>query len=232
MGITSIGDIISILRHSKSVIEIQSREQILSPIRTSSIEIKPKIVRITSEPEMRVSPSSTAPVRRVLPEHEGKYKVSLPKGSTEKSREILAKYSAMKSDKFEDKKSVFDRLQSQEATKPGPKLSSTSVSSSSIFRRLGDYKEAGLRAEKRSSGILKNSPIKKARTTVMNEKTIKRAIIRTSSSMRSDMMNLESSDDDMMDIDNKQVSFSPKVEVISLNETKTEIILTLLLCFF
>lgn len=216
MGISSIGDIISILRHSKSVIESQSREKILS--HHSSSDIKPKIIRIAPEP-VRVSPSpatSAAAIRRVLPEHEGKYKVSLPKGSTEKSREILAKYSAMKSDKVEEKKSVFDRLQAQNAMtiKTPTKSSSASASSSSIFRRLGDYKEVDLRADKRSSGILKNSPIKKARTTVVKEKTIKRAVIRTSTSMRSDMMNHDmSSDDDMMDADNKQVSFSPKVEV-------------------
>lgn len=29
--------------------------------------------------------------RRVLPEHEGKYKIKLPSGSTKRSKEILAK---------------------------------------------------------------------------------------------------------------------------------------------
>lgn len=220
MGITSIGDIISILRHSKTVIDLQSREQILSHTSSNNVIVdkKPKIIRITAESTTRSSPASTtqSTVRRVLPEHEGKYKVSLPKGSTEKSREILAKYSAMKSDKVDEKKSVFERLQSQKivlSNKPAPVV--LTATSSSIFRRLGDYKEVDLRAEKRSSGILKNSPIKKARTTIMKEKTIKKAIIRTSS-MRSDRVRpqFDSDDDeDMMDADSKQVSFSPKVEV-------------------
>lgn len=31
------------------------------------------------------------PARRVLPEHEGRYKITLPSGTTERSKEILAK---------------------------------------------------------------------------------------------------------------------------------------------
>lgn len=31
------------------------------------------------------------PVRRVLPEHEGRYKITLPSGTTERSKQILAK---------------------------------------------------------------------------------------------------------------------------------------------
>lgn len=36
--------------------------------------------------------------RRVLPEHEGKYKITLPSGSTERSKEILAKKAMCKCD--------------------------------------------------------------------------------------------------------------------------------------
>lgn len=31
------------------------------------------------------------PARRVLPEHEGRYKITLPSGTTKRSKEILAK---------------------------------------------------------------------------------------------------------------------------------------------
>lgn len=31
------------------------------------------------------------PARRVLPEHEGKYKITLPSGTTQRSKQILAK---------------------------------------------------------------------------------------------------------------------------------------------
>lgn len=92
-----MGDIISILRHSKTVTEQSVREKILSTEFTLSSKAVAKI-----RPASPILVSSTlssvaiAPPRRVLPEHEGKYKVSLPKGSTKKSREILAKHSARK----------------------------------------------------------------------------------------------------------------------------------------
>lgn len=41
-------------------------------------------------------PTTIAKARRVLPEHEGKYKIVLPKGCTTRSKEILAKRSQSK----------------------------------------------------------------------------------------------------------------------------------------
>lgn len=219
MGIISIGDIISILRQAKTVIEKRSRDKILSTERVVE-DVKPKIVKLTSD-KLPVKTSSTFTPRRVLPEHEGKYKVSLPKGSTEKSREMLAQYSLMNADKVDVKKSIFDRLQSsQDKPVSQTKFSTSSSSSSSIFKRLGDYKEAVTKASKRSSGILKNSPIKKARLTITREKNIKKAIIRTSN-MRMDQDD-DDDDDEMMDSDDKQVSFSPKVQVNLLIEYLSE----------
>lgn len=49
--------------------------------RTAST-IKAKCVDEDSQPK---------PARRVLPEHEGRYKITLPSGTTERSKEILAK---------------------------------------------------------------------------------------------------------------------------------------------
>lgn len=37
------------------------------------------------------------PPRRVLPEHEGRYKITLPSGTTERSKQILAKRATSKS---------------------------------------------------------------------------------------------------------------------------------------
>lgn len=111
---------------------------------------------------------SVAP-RRVLPEHEGKYKVSLPKGSTKKSREILAKHSAMQSDKME-KKSIFDRLKSKDDDSPSNESQSRtkiSNSSASIFNRLGSYEGLEKKIDRSSiafSGILKNKPAQMVRT--------------------------------------------------------------------
>lgn len=92
--------------------------------------------------------------RRVLPEHEGKYKISLPKGSTTKSREILAKHSAMQSDKME-KKSIFDRLNMKNGEMADSTSSDTQTKVSSIFNRLGSYKEIDRRSMA-FSGILKS----------------------------------------------------------------------------
>lgn len=96
-------------------------------------------------------------VRRVLPEHEGKYKISLPKGSTKKSRDILAKHSAMQSDKME-KKSIFERLNSKQVEVADSTSNESLVKASSIFTRLGNYKELEKKIDRHSdafSGILK-----------------------------------------------------------------------------
>jgi Family of unknown function (DUF5577) len=102
-------------------------------------------------------------VRRVLPEHEGKYKVSLPKGSTKKTRDILAKHSALQSDKIK-KKSIFERLNSKDVEMDDESSNEPIVkTSASIFNRLGNYKELEKpdRRSKGSSGILKNSAVRK-----------------------------------------------------------------------
>lgn len=46
--------------------------------------------------KMEVSAAPSKPPRRVLPEHEGRYKVTLPSGSTERSKQMLAKRAARK----------------------------------------------------------------------------------------------------------------------------------------
>lgn len=67
----------------------------------------------------------------------------------------------MQSDKME-KKSIFDRLNSKDVEMADSTSSEPVVRvSSSIFNRLGNYKELEKKIEKNSiafSGILKNSP--------------------------------------------------------------------------
>lgn len=137
-----------------------------------------------------------APSRRVLPEHEGKYKVSLPKGSTEKTRAILAKRSEMKSDRIE-RKSIFERLNSSRIidleAEPEMKSSKPS-SSSSIFNRLGDYKELQKKGFKAPSIKIGNAVSMRE---TFKPKDTERSIKLT---------------DDKMDVD-KSVSFSPEVQV-------------------
>ncbi|XP_067621317.1 uncharacterized protein C19orf47 [Eurosta solidaginis] len=56
--------------------------------------------------------SQSKTVRRVLPEHEGKYKIKLPSGTTKRSKEILAKHEKLYSERESTNKRthVFDRL--------------------------------------------------------------------------------------------------------------------------
>jgi Family of unknown function (DUF5577) len=121
--------------------------------------------------------------RRVLPEHEGKYKIKLPTGTTERSKEILKKASLLQSQQALKQVSVFERLSSNNissdddedvvVTNAGPGSQVVRISglntkpiSSSIFSRLGGIKqpkdELSEEESRKFAGILKNSPTKAA----------------------------------------------------------------------
>jgi hypothetical protein len=55
----------------------------------SVLKAKKQILKTKSEEEIRAPPVKK--VRRVLPEHEGRYKITMPSGSTPRTQKILAK---------------------------------------------------------------------------------------------------------------------------------------------
>lgn len=129
-------------------------------------------------------------VRRVLPEHEGRYKITLPSGTTERSKQIMAKRQmrmlnaflhstwnavyfnsnhpniishtfSVYADNDEPKKGIFDRLENKSRTQD------KSDRSSSIFSRLGGKNDDGdedmeldEKVAVRFAGTMKSAPKK------------------------------------------------------------------------
>lgn len=179
-----MGDIISILRHSKIVSEKVAQDKLFfesapmkeekvsnpTPLVSSSEGEFEKFCKKILQPAPLVAPVKVPVkvVRRAPPEHKSKSQIPA-KESTKKVQESKSlKYSAMQSDKLE-KKSIFDRLASKDEADSTSNVSLVNVSkvSSSIFNRLGQYVELRKKIENNSmafSGILKNSPTQRVST--------------------------------------------------------------------
>lgn len=79
--------------------EQNARERVLSAEKQSvaTLSVSPLVSSVaptrtaSPAPKLVSEVAPAKPARRVLPEHEGRYKVKLPSGTTERSKQILAK---------------------------------------------------------------------------------------------------------------------------------------------
>lgn len=90
-------------RHAKIVSDQNAREKVFGAEKQSvaTLSVSPLVASVVSKNSRTDSPIRTKqiisevppakPARRVLPEHEGRYKIKLPSGTTERSKEILSK---------------------------------------------------------------------------------------------------------------------------------------------
>ncbi|XP_067140652.1 uncharacterized protein C19orf47 isoform X1 [Centruroides vittatus] len=138
MGIRTLGDVIAILRHAKiahnqavkeKMIIVENDQATSSPLRKSTHKNT-----VISLKRKTPAPPAVKKVRRVLPEHEGTYKVTMPAGTTERTRKILNQQKVESA-----KRSVFDRL-GDSAVSSSTDVSTTKIQNSSVFQRLGPSK--------------------------------------------------------------------------------------------
>ncbi|KAG1672255.1 hypothetical protein GQR58_016059 [Nymphon striatum] len=134
MGITTMGDIISILKMSKSVSDQDARNLVLTPRgKPDTISLKTSSQTIKSD---LVVPFKK--VRRVLPEQEGGYVIKMPNGNVRRTTRSTKEDSS----KFA-KSSVFRRLGLDSVVSSSTDVydkqphSTVSLKDSSVFSRLG-----------------------------------------------------------------------------------------------
>ncbi|XP_072464327.1 uncharacterized protein C19orf47 homolog isoform X6 [Notamacropus eugenii] len=137
LGVTVVGDIIAILKHAKVVYRQDVCKAAAESLASSPSHLQAELRRsATSALDQLEEENAAVPVkrrRRVTAEMEGKYIITMPKGTTPRTRKILEQQQAAKG---VQRTSVFDRLGAE--TKAD---TTTGNKPTGVFSRLGDALE-------------------------------------------------------------------------------------------
>jgi len=123
MGIVAIGDILAILKQAKEVMnkdDVEAKEIIMQNVSAVQKEMAaPKGKAVVVIPKVAASPKTTVILSAVQakrirlekpPDHDVVYRVNMPKGTTERSRQLLQKVATITQKTTTTQKSVFERL--------------------------------------------------------------------------------------------------------------------------
>ncbi|XP_072346096.1 uncharacterized protein C19orf47 homolog isoform X3 [Scyliorhinus torazame] len=160
LGISVIGDIIAILKHAKVVYKQELAKVATESISTSHGNVQFELKRTGNSLLTRPAdpgPETSAKRRRVTAEMEGKYIISMPKGTTAKTKKILEQQAG----KGLPRMSVFDRLGAEAKAD-----TTTGSKPTGVFSRLGEVvnqkKESSDEDDAGSvlqyAGVLKRAP--------------------------------------------------------------------------
>ncbi|XP_016432159.1 uncharacterized protein C19orf47 homolog [Sinocyclocheilus rhinocerous] len=137
LGITVIGDIIAILKHAKHVYRQDMCKTTTEAISSGQTSVQAELRRTANTPPSKPAEENGLQVKRrkVTREMEGKYIINMPKGTTARTRRILAQQA--KKAKVLKRTSVFDRLGAESKGD----TTSADKQPTGVFSRLGEAEE-------------------------------------------------------------------------------------------
>ncbi|XP_051953093.1 uncharacterized protein C19orf47 homolog isoform X2 [Xyrauchen texanus] len=137
LGITVIGDIISILKHAKHVYRQDMCKMTSEAISSGQTSVQAELRRTANTLPNQPAKENGLQVkrRRVTKEIEGKYIINMPKGTTDRTRRILEQQA--KKAKVLKRTSVFDRLGAESKAD----TITDNKQPTGVFSRLGEADE-------------------------------------------------------------------------------------------